>query len=101
MELRWETPPVAARPGRADPQELEIATQLREHPDRWARVLDFTDDEQPKASTLATQINRGKRSAFRTDQIQENGEFEAKSRKIRNTNVTALYVRYASIGNND
>lgn len=100
MDIRWEEPPTASRVGRANPKEVAVAAELREHPDTWARVQDFTDDDQPQAAAVATQINRGKRAAFRTDG-EDSGEFEAKSRKIRNTNVTALYLRYASVGNND
>ena len=86
-----------ARSGRAADEEKELAQTLRENPDKWARIRDFTDDDQRKAGPLAQQIRAGTRAAFRVNRDVEDGLFEAMSRKISGTNVTAVYVRYATV----
>jgi hypothetical protein len=63
-------------------------------------MVDFSGDDQPRAGQLAQLIRSGKRAAFRTNGPIEDGEYEAVSRKDRvNKNVTAVYVRYATLRN--
>lgn len=99
MDIKWETPPAINREGRRASGETELANELRNHPDQWARFRDFEDDDQPKAGQLAQLIRSGKRAAFRTNGPTDDGEFEAISRKIQGSNVTAVYVRYATLQN--
>lgn len=99
MDIKWEMPPSITRTTRANPKEREIATQLRDRPDQWARVEDFTGEDQRKAGQFARYINTGQRAAFRTESPVEHGEFEAISRKIPGTDITAVFVRYATLNN--
>lgn len=99
MDVKWESPPTISRGRRADSSEHALAAELRDNPDQWARVKDFEGEEQVKASALAQQIRTGTRAAFRTDGPVEDGEFDAVSRKIRGTDITAVYVRYATLKN--
>lgn len=100
MDVIWESPPTIIRTGRTKNAELELAAELRAHPDQWARMIEFEGEAgQRAAGQLATLIRAGKRAAFRTDDPAEDGEFEAVSRKIKGSNLTAVYVRYATLNN--
>lgn len=102
MNVKWETPPSIRRTSRVSDDELDLATQLRSHPDTWARGWDFRGDDQKKAGQLAVMIRSGKRAAFRADRVVDGGEFDAVSRKDpHDPNVTAVYVRFVTQTNND
>jgi hypothetical protein len=99
MDIKWEVPPVASRGASSavTEQENEFAKNLVRNPDRWARMRDFRSDQQGRAGNLASMIRKGERSAFRRPDLE--GEFEAVSRKIPDTDITAVYVRFATLNN--
>lgn len=99
MDVKWETPPHAKAGRNVRPEEVELARELRSHPDQWARFVEFTGDDRAKAAAIAQTIRKGERSAFRSDPLRDGGEFESVSRKIPDTDITAVYVRFATLHN--
>lgn len=85
--LRWEEPPVAARPNRRS-KWLPLLDELREHPGEFAVLT-----EDAPSAQLVTLINKG-----RLGDIHE-GEFEATSRSNGDADEDSkgtftIYARY-------
>ena len=99
MDVKWETPPRAKAGRNVRPEEVELAKALRQNPDKWARMAEFSIEDRAKAAAFAQTIRKGERSAFRTDPLVDGGEFESVSRTIQDTGITAVYVRFATLHN--
>ena len=100
MDVKWEDPPVThSRGGTVSAHEAELAEILKQNPDNWARLADFENDKNGRAGNLAGLIRAGKRAAFRADSRVDGGEFEAVSRRVPGTKITAVYVRFATLNN--
>lgn len=87
--FRWEDPPPALAGRTAQPRRSEhwrdVAAKLREHPGRWAVVVE--DEFFGYAAGLASQVKAGKLAAFRPG-----GSFEAQTRTVGKS--YRLYARY-------
>ncbi len=79
----WEEPPGRVRRGHYDWRA--IASDLRAHCGRWARVAEY--DTPGSAAATASRISKGKRPPFGPA-----GTFEAASRKAGDG--WAVYARY-------
>lgn len=98
MEITWEDPPAAVK-GRnpaVREDEVRVANALRTRPGSYARVFESSSADKvelSRASSLAQQINKGRRGAFRLAD-GERGHFTAITRTISETGRRRVYVRY-------
>lgn len=101
MDIVWENPPPAQRgPSATTEEELKLAAVLLDNPDQWAVLKDFDVSDKGKATNLAALIRRGNRRAFRVPEGRD-GEFQASARRVPDTTLTRVYVRYASVPDAD
>jgi hypothetical protein len=94
--IRWEDPPPPLADRRQRPRRTDywryVADKLREHPGRWAVVLE--DEAFGYAAGMATQIKAGRLAAFRPS-----GSFEAQTRTV--DSKYACYARYVGEAEDD
>jgi hypothetical protein len=97
MDIKWETPPSPTRGQNAEitEQEVFIANELAKNPGNWARLRDFEKENAKSARALAQLIRQGKRSAFKVSDLSD-GTYDAVSRRVPGTDLTAVYVRYVT-----
>jgi hypothetical protein len=87
--IRWEDPPPPLAGRRQRPR---VADKLREHPGRWAVVLE--DEAFGYVAGMATQIKAGRLAAFRPS-----SSFEAQTRTV--DSKYACYARYVGEAEDD
>jgi hypothetical protein len=85
-EITFEAPP---SPRRGDARHGSIAAQLRDWPDRWARVAAYSTPHG--AWNTAYAIRNGRLRAY-----EPAGSFEAAARTVDGVHV--VYVRYMGQG---